>query len=62
MTDGQGLQLFGVVMLSVTICALWLNITMLTVDQGSPVLTAVLGLFVGIGGYVVGEVRRTDAE
>jgi hypothetical protein len=44
-------------MLSVTIVALWLNITLLTVAQGSPILTAVLGLFVGVGGYVVGEIQ-----
>lgn len=58
MSGGQGTQRFGVLMLVATILALWFNIVVLAAGQGSPTITAVLGLFVGLGGYVVGEVRR----
>jgi hypothetical protein len=50
--------MMGVLMLVVTIVALGFNLGLLVQGQGSGVVTGVLGIVVGVGSYVVGEIRR----
>ena len=56
MTSARDIRLFGVTMLVVTIAVLWVNLTLLAAGQGSLTVTAAIGLLVGVGGFVVGEV------
>lgn len=59
--SGETLQAFGVAMLVTTVVALAFNVTLLSRGLGSPVVTSLLGVVVGVGGFVLGEIRRDTA-
>lgn len=58
MTTAKGIETFGVAMLVATALALFFNVHLLASGRGDPWLTMAVGLLVGVGAFIVGEIRR----